>query len=104
MGDGPRLRLATDTRGDVLLPTEAEKARATLTIAEAQAGAERAARQRAEEEARTEALRAQSEAQRAESEAQRAEQQAQRTAHEAAAREEAEQELGPAPCRAGAPS
>jgi Uma2 family endonuclease len=102
VGDGPRLRLrlATDTRGDVLLPTEAEKARAALTIAEAQAGAERAARQRAEEEARTEALRAQSEAQRAESEAQRAEsealraeQEALRATREVTAREEAEQEL-----------
>jgi hypothetical protein len=67
VGDGPRLRvrLATGGRGDVLLPTEAERAKAELTIAEAQAGAERAARQRAEEVSRAEAQRAEAEAQRA---------------------------------------
>lgn len=64
VGEGPRLRLriATDARGDVLLPTEAELARAELVIAEAQLGAERASRQHAEEVAREEAARAQSEA------------------------------------------
>ncbi len=88
VGGGPRLRLrlATGARGDALLPTEAERAKAALTIAEAQAGAERAARQRAEEESRAEAQRARAEAQRAESEAQRAE-------SEAAARAEAEREV-----------
>ena len=67
-GSSLRLRLAVDPAGDVLLPTEAEiadaertaraLAEAKLAISDAQVGAERAARQRAEEVARIEAERA----------------------------------------------
>ncbi len=86
VGDGSalRLRLAIGRGGDSLLPTDAELAETEhirRAVAEAQAAAERLARQQAEQVARDVAERANTEARRANTEAERAARETQRAAH-----------------------